>query len=214
MKLQSIPHLKTIHLQQSTWYRAIDPAFLSTPIDHGYTRRLRSRFNPGGIHNQPLFSVLYFCDAHHTCLREVEAEYRWKGAWYSVPQAANSWHIAAMQVHLQQVIDLTNTQAQKLIGASAQCLTGDWVGYQDRMPHSPVPAPTGVAPTQELGAEVFRNTSVEGILTLSSREPDRKCLVVLPQQFAAGSFVEFKDQRTRQIYRIGTGGKRSVTQMP
>lgn len=65
------------------------------------------------------------------------------------------WSVINVQVHLQDVADLTPVSQQTLLATTAQELTGDWQGYLQRNALTSVSEPIGAAPTQVLGAALF-----------------------------------------------------------
>jgi hypothetical protein len=85
-------------------------------------------------------------------------------------------------VYLTDIADLTDPQQADLIFTNAQELTGDWEVYPDRTP--PVGCTsttnTGLAPTQQLGQEMFNNRFI-GFITFSAALAHFKNLVVFPQ---------------------------------
>ena len=94
-------------------------------------------------------------------LREIEAVFQ--SLARGVPSrvsnpVSSSTLILKVQVNLAEVFDLTDlTVAQAQLGTHAQELTGDWLGYNMRTHTTRVTGPNGVAPTQELGFELFRS---------------------------------------------------------
>jgi hypothetical protein len=91
------------------------------------------------------------------------------------------WTVINVQVQLQDVADLMQVSQQRLLTTTAQELTGDWYGYQQRSALTSVTQPVGTAPTQALGAALFAVSGLEGFLTLSARLPYHKNLVVFPK---------------------------------
>jgi hypothetical protein len=91
-----------------------------------------------------------------------------------------------VDVQLQTVADLTQESQQQLLETTAQELTGDWRGYQQRSPATSVSQPVGVAPTQSLGAALFAVPGLEGFRTLSAKLPYYSNLVIFPPEVTAG----------------------------
>jgi hypothetical protein len=91
------------------------------------------------------------------------------------------------------VVDLSDPVQSTLVDTNAQELTGDWRGYQQRGPATSVTAPTGTAPTQEFGNQLFSLCpDVQGFLTLSARLPYYRILAVFTQRLNAGmDFVRY-----------------------
>jgi len=108
------------------------------------------------------------------------------------------WTVINVHVQLRDVADLSQVSQQSLLATTAQELTGDWYGYQQRSALTSVSQPVGTAPTQALGAALFAVSGLEGFLSLSARLPYHKNLVVFPQKLQPGSQVEFHDPPTGQ----------------
>ena len=86
------------------------------------------------------------------------------------------WSVLNVQVHLQDVADLTQVSQQTLLATTAQELTGDWQGYQQRNALTSVSEPICAAPTQLLGTALFAVSGLEGFVTLSAPLPYNKNL--------------------------------------
>jgi len=91
---------------------------------------------------------------------------------------------------------------QSLLGTTAQELTGDWMGYQQRNSTMSVSQPIGTAPTQELGTALFAVAGLEGFRTVSAKAPYCSNLVVFPQKLQRGSSVIFEHLATGQRHTI------------
>jgi hypothetical protein len=127
-----------------------------------------------------------------------------------VAHPATTWTVLNVTIQLQNVLDLTDVTVQAALKMSAQELTGDWFGYQLRaLAWASVSAPLGLAPTQELGEDLVQAASPrgpwEGFLTLSARAPDRRNLVVFPNQLEAGSSIKWMDPLANMEVRIEHG---------
>jgi len=83
-------------------------------------------------------------------------------------------------------------------GIVPQELTGDWRGYQLRGPTTTVTNPTGIAPTQDLGAALYGVPKLEGFRTLSAKAPYQEILVVFPQKLEPGSKVSWFNPLARK----------------
>jgi hypothetical protein len=92
---------------------------------------------------------------------------------------------------LQQIADLSAVDQQTLLETTAQEITGDWLAYQLRGPTTSVTAPTGVAPTQQLGAALHAVPNLEGFLAISATVPTSRTLILFPGKLQPGSSVEF-----------------------
>jgi RES domain-containing protein len=184
-----------------TWYRAIQPQFWHLSLQTSHTKTVSSRFNPSAAAN-PGFEILYLAENQLVALFEVQALL---GSPLPpalvVPNPHHAWVVINVRVQLQQVVDLTDVAQQSLIDTTAQELTGDWRGNQFRGPTSSVPAPTGPAPTQELGAALFALADVEGFLAISTKVPTHQSLIVFPERLKPGSHLEFSHQ-TLGLHRV------------
>jgi RES domain-containing protein len=190
--------------ETGVWYRAIQPQFWPTALRTAQTKTVPSRYNEGS-RALPPFEVLYLAEDHLVALLEVQGMF---GSPFPhpgralVPNPRQSWAILNVRVTLQQVADLTRVSQQSLIDVSAQELTGDWAGYQQRHPHDSVNQPVGTAPTQALGQALFAVVGLEGFRTISARMPTRMSLVVFPEKLLAGSLVEFEDPMSGRTHTI------------
>ncbi|MDQ3258567.1 MAG: hypothetical protein M3R15_32575, partial [Acidobacteriota bacterium] len=77
-----------------------------------------------------------------------------------------------------------------------------WRGYGQRGSSASIRAPTGAAPTQDLGAALYAVPDLEGFITLSAKLPDQMALVVFPQKLGSGSTVRFIDPTTGHHHSI------------
>lgn len=180
------------------WYRAIQPQFWQTSLATAQTKVLPSRFNEGNF-ARPQFEVLYLAETQIVALFEVQAVLgvpTQPGGVIANPR--HPWTVINVQVHLQDVADLTQVSQQTLLATTAQELTGDWQGYQQRNALTSVSEPVGAAPTQSLGAALFAVSGLEGFVTLSAPLPYHKNLIVFPQKLRQGSRIEFHDSATGQ----------------
>jgi hypothetical protein len=137
------------------WYRAIQPQFWQTSLATAQTKVLPSRFNEGSS-ARPQFEVLYLAETQMVSLFEVQALFgspTQPGGVIANPR--RPWTVINVQVQLQEVADLTQVSQQTLLATTAQELTGDWYGYQQRSALTSVSQPVGTAPTQALGAALF-----------------------------------------------------------
>lgn len=187
--------------ENSTWFRAIQPAHLPTGLR---SSRARGRFNPGPL--LPIssqFEALYLAEDPVTALFEVQAmlgsPHRPGG---SLANPRLTYVQLNVRVLLQAVVDLTDVPtAQIPLQTTAQELTGDWEGYQLRSAFTPVPAPVGIAPTQELGHALFA-TGIEGFRAISARNATARTLIVFPANMRPGSSITFVDPAGTIVLRI------------
>jgi len=156
----------------AVWYRAVEPRHLPTVLGYSHTRRYPSRYYAGTNAVVP-FDIVYLAENHEVALFEV-------GALSGSPlipggvvaNPTRSWLIINAQVQLTRVADLTDVaRSHASLSTTAQELTGDWKGYWQRSAGTSVPAPVGVAPTQELGAALYAEGSFEGFLAISAKLP-------------------------------------------
>jgi RES domain len=193
LKLSACPRLP-VTPENATWYRAIQPQFLPTALN---SSSARSRFNPGPLLGTAKFDLLYFAEDPQAALFEVQAML---GSPYvpggAVANPRRTFTIINAMVLLNNVCDLTDVAAQQMLQTDAQHLTGDWEGYQFRGPPTPITAPSGVAPTQELGEALYR-AGVEGFRSISAKVPHVRTLIVFPQNLLAGSNITYVDPRTK-----------------
>jgi len=177
------------------WYRALEPGYLPTALRTAQTKIYPSRYGAGANALRP-FEVLYLAEDHQVALYEVRALL---GAPFAkagvvvVPNPLKPWTILNVRVTLQKIADLTRASEQDLLDTTAQELTGDWEGYQERKPHDSVNKPVGIAPTQALGQALYDLPDLEGFRTISARLPARMILVVFPAKLLPGSEIVFSD---------------------
>ncbi len=113
-----------------------------------------------------------------------------------MPHPRSTWTILNVSVSLQHVADLTAPSSQALLDITAQELTGDWIGYQLRGPGTTVRTPTGIAPTQDLGAALYTVPNLEGFKSLSAKAPYNQVLAIFPQKLLRGSLVSWFNPQT------------------
>src|SRR5262249_49497187 len=150
-----------------------------TRLSARHTTTINTRFNVGSIAS-PSYQVLYLAQNHQLALFEVRALVGKLEAPISDPRS--TWTTLNLHVVLHAVADLTNLREQKRIGTSAQELTGKWDDYKR----------SGGAPTQLLGATLFRLPELEGFLgptAVPGVSGDN--LIVFPEKLASQSRIEF-----------------------
>jgi hypothetical protein len=159
-----------------------------------HTKLISSRFSEGRLARPP-FEILYLAENPMVALFEVEAllgSPTMPGD--VVAQPTRPWVVVNASVRLQRIVDLTDVPvAQTSLQTSAQELTGDWRGYQQRSSDTSVELPVGAAPTQALGG-ALRGVSpqLEGFISLSAKLPYLKILGVFPEHLLPGSLVQFQ----------------------
>lgn len=188
--------------ETQTWFRSVQPQFWQTALASRQTLTRATRFN-GGAYTPVPFESLYLAENPMVALFEVEALYGDPSVPGSViPHPRKAYITLNVQVALSHIADLTDGAAQVSLETSAQELTGDWRGYQQRGQNTTVQQPSGIAPTQELGATLYSVPRLEGFRTLSARIPYHEILVVFPQKLRPGSYVRFSDPATGQTLSI------------
>lgn len=188
--------------ETQVWFRAIQPQFWTTSLATAQTKVIPSRFNAGATAS-PQFEILYLAENPMVALFEVQALFGTPTQPGGViPHPRQAWITVNVTVQLQAVADLTEGAAYTLLETSAQELTGDWRGYQQRGPLTSVPQPVGLAPTQALGAALWAVPDLEGFRTFSARLPYHSTLIVFPEKLQPGSAVTFHHPYTGQRYVI------------
>lgn len=176
----------------NTWYRHVETAYFNSPLDYLYTKNIPSRYSAGSLNAEP-FAVVYLCDHPQVAAFEVGAIFGdplKPGG--SIPNPVSSWVTLNVQVQLRNVVDLSDVNGvHGPLRTTAQELTGDWRGYRTRNSNTPIKAPTGIAPTQELGAALFACKSFEGFLAISAKMPYHPVLGVFPERMRKDSFLKF-----------------------
>lgn len=188
--------------ETGVWFRAIQPQFWTTSLATAQTTRIPSRFNAGANATAP-FEILYLAENPMVALFEVQALFGTPTQPGGVfPHPRQAWITVNVTVQLQAVTDLTEVASMTAVATSAQELTGDWLGYQQRGPLTSVPQPVGLAPTQALGAALWAVPGLEGFRTFSARLPYHSTLIIFPEKLQSGSAVTFHHPYTGQQYVI------------
>lgn len=191
--------------ENAVWYRLILPGDLPTALSSAHTRKTRSRFNAGSfLDPADQFASLYFVDDPIVAQFEVGAMLGSLTPGGHIPHPRQSIYVT-LNVHviLQEVIDLADvSNVQNPLGTNVEELTGDWRGYQTRNPITPISEPVGIAPTQDLGKELF-SSGAEGFRAISAKVPYHRTLVVFTERLHAGSSLTFIDRSSGGvIHRI------------
>jgi len=189
--------------ETGVWYRTIQPQHWQTALSTVQSKVIPSRFNEGPTAS-PQFEILYLSENSAVAQFEVGALFGspWQPAGLLISNPKQAWIIINVTVRLQNVADLTQVSQQNLLDTTAQELTGDWRGYQQRNSTMSVSQPVGAAPTQELGAALFAVAGLEGFHTVSAKVPCCSNLVVFPQKLQRGSSVIFEHTPTGQRHTI------------
>jgi RES domain-containing protein len=199
MKLGACPKLLS-GPENRVWFRALEPQFATAPLASAHTTANPSRFSPGPLGIVP-FEILYFSENQMIALFEMEALLGSPKKGTVIADPRKTWLTINVQIVLQQVVDLTHMTAQKLLGTSAQELTGDWQGYQTRGSATSVKEPVGFAPTQDLG-EALSSLGFEGFRTVSAKVPQQMNLVVFPENLLKGSQLVYPDPVSGKTHRV------------
>ena len=149
------------------------------------------------------YEILYFADDPIVAQFEIGAVLGSLSPSGYLPHPRFSTFVTInVQVRLQSIIDLTDVSSvETLLGANAQELTGDWKGYQERDAKTPVSAPQGIAPTQQLGEALFQER-VEGFVSLSAKIPTHKTLMVFPENLRSPSSLKFYDPSGALVHSV------------
>lgn len=188
-----------------TWWRATKLLHAASPLATAHTRTTSGRFNPGST-THPSIEILYLTEDHLVAQFEVEAVLGSPLSGHSfVPNpAAIGWSFLPMAVNLRAVADLTAGGELKKLDTSIQELTGDWLGYDVRLPPVPPLARPywSNVPTQRLGVRLEKARTFEGLLSHSARDPRKRNLIVFPNRLRPGSFVAYTDPATGTTIQI------------
>ena len=193
MNPDHVAGLAEIRLARSTWYRATPGR--RAPLEFGHTSKATTRFGSALCQ----YFMLYFAADPATALLEVEAVV----ATHNPPHTHNiqpsAYTVWPVSVALNNVVDFGDPGCRRVVGTSAQELTGDW-----RTRHPAAGSPPVVrsraseAPTQQLGAALEHGPSVKGFLTPSAKAPAISNLVVFPHR------VDIDAPRRRIASRVRT----------
>ena len=195
------PHFRPL---TGNWFRGIDLQFITTPLQYSHTVKRASRFSYSD-QRQLAFPLIYLAENHDTALKEVRAFFNPPGSQLVIPNPLITWVILNVVVSLNAVLDLTDENVQGLLHTNLQELTGDWVGYFLRtQPGSSVRGKVQPAPTQILGAALYRIPNLSGFITVSSQDPIRKNLIIFPDKIKtpADGKIEFTDPSSSIVHQI------------
>lgn len=185
--------------ETGTWYRAVRLAFIRTPINTAHTKSTPSRFSSGTLATPP-FEILYLTETPQVAQFEIGALAGDPLTVGGVLSAPTSFGVVLVNVVLQKVADLSLVDQQNLLETTAQELTGDWRGYQQRaLPNASIREPVGTAPTQDLGEALHATPGIEAFYTPSAKLPYHRNLIVFPQKMFKGSKLDFQDEAASLI---------------
>jgi len=172
-------------------------------LAYAHTATISGRFNGGSI-SRPAFPVVYLTENHTVSLFEVAALLGSPLPTRAfAPNPVNPWTIVNVTVQLSRTVDLCQPSQRRVIGTTAQELTGDWEGYLLRNPNPRLRPPfwTNI-PTQKLGAALHAIPGVEGFVVYSAKVPTHRNLIVFPTKLRPGNFVRFSDPGSGRVYSI------------
>jgi hypothetical protein len=168
------------------WYREVPSQHIDRAILTDHTATRSTRFAAGSP-TSPAHEVLYLCE------NDIQLSFETHRTYGKITQPSTVVSVPGRDAHttvtagvyLTNIADLTDPQQADLIATNAQELTGDWEVYPRRTspPGSLSTTHTGIAPTQQLGQELF-NSGFLGLITFSAAIADFKNLVVFPQRLA------------------------------
>jgi hypothetical protein len=198
--------LLSTHFQphSGVWFRGIESQYIASPLQYSHTVSHSSRFSYAD-HQSPSFPLLYLAENHLTALKEVQAIFNPPGTQVVVPNPHGTKLILDVTVSLTAVLDLTDEAVLPELQTNLQELTGDWRGFYLRMlPGSSVKGIRSPAPTQMLGAALYRMPKLLGFITVSSQDPTRKNLVIFPDKIKTprNGKIEFIDKATGIVHQI------------
>lgn len=184
--------------ENGTWYRCIPTHRFPTALQSSHTKGNLARFDPAILLAPPnQFESLSFADSPVVALFEVNAVAGRLFGHFSNPRMS----VISLNVDivLWDVVDLTDVAgAQTPLRTNPQELTGDWEGYRDRGLFGTISAPTGVAPTQELGFALHKS-GVDGFRSMSAKIAHHRTLTIFPGNFGKRSSATFTDQATGKV---------------
>src|SRR3954465_11740365 len=111
---------------QGTWYRAIQLNHWRTLLSVAHTATVASRFSSGSP-ARPVHPILYLAEDPVVAMFETGALLGSPLPGRSYLPAPNShWISISLRIRLTLVVDLTLPGERRMIGTTAQELTGDW----------------------------------------------------------------------------------------
>lgn len=205
IRLAACSTLRT-RAEVNTWYRAVRLPHLGTALSTAHTLDVSGRFHFGSA-TALSFPVLYLAENPMVALFEVRALLGSPtGSPGVVPSPTHPWAVINVAIDLQKIADLTDPRETAKLGTTTQELTGDWRGYDLRRGIGTVPEPTGLAPTQQLGAALYSVPELEGFLTPSAPLAYHRNLIVFPDKLQPASTVRWQDPTTGQWHDVDGAG--------
>ncbi len=158
-------------------YRLIPAQFAGTALSSIGSFKRGGRYNP-----KEVLEALYLADTPLTALQEINLVKVTDAAILSAKSSPRL--LLSVEVALSAVLDMTTAQTQSTLGTNLQELTGNWLVMN---------ASGQVAPTQTLGATVYRQKNVEALRVPSAQNPRATNLVIFPDRLQPGSYVRVYD---------------------
>lgn len=177
MKLASCDKLSLAPLT-GHWFRALNLRHWKSRLLTDHTRSSRSRFS-AATQASPGYRILYLGENHQVAIYEVGALLGDPDAPISNPKG--SWALMSIRVSLDHVANLCDPAQQRIIATNDQELTGVWATF------------SGAAPTQQLGAELWKLPELEGFLYPSAKAGSRN-LAVFPDKLGPRSSLRFLNE--------------------
>lgn len=168
------------------WYRAMSLRFWKTRLASNHSTTIATRFSAASP-VAPGPRLIYFGANHQVAIMETGALLGNPMAPISNPKG--SWAILSFDLILTSIVDLTGSTEQRVLRTNHAELTGNWSNYP------------GIAPTQELGHELFQLAGLEGFL-YTSATTNARCLAVFPDKLGRGSRITFFNEITRRLERL------------
>ncbi len=186
------------------WYRGINLRYVAMALQFSHSAAITSRFHLATQFSLT-YPLLYLTESPDTALLEVNAVLSPPGSDLSIPNPHSAWAVLNVNVALKAVLDLTDIKVERILQTNFQELTGDWQGYDLRSkPGATIKRGAQAAPTQELGLALYRIPGLLGFLTVSSKAPARKNLIIFPDKIKtpADGKIEFTDPSSGIVHQI------------
>jgi RES domain-containing protein len=170
-------------------YRVIGSRFLASPLATAGSRLRGGRFNPPGE-----FEVLYAALSIDTAFAERDG-FLLTAAGIKAARSVRTGVLLSMSCRLHAVLDLTNEQVRRNLGASLMDLLGAWIPWNTSPAEPPTRGSEAVpaSPSQVLGRLAHASRRFEAILAPSAKDPAGRCLAVFPARLRNGSSITVDD---------------------
>lgn len=190
-ELRSIFLGLTLTSKGGRWCRAIKSEYLwenPQPLWGNGTLQVGARFVPKGA-----FKSIHLASDPFTAFMEVEAVFQ-TGEGKVVWDADSPWTWVAVEVVVENVLDLANPEIWAHLQTSESELTGNWRNGEDHYLRGEGSLP----PTQLLGKVAYESQRVFGICYPSAKNTGRAVnLVVFPDRLQKGgaSYLQALDRK-------------------